>query len=213
MDVYISYKHIYKPLFILMQVYIYIWYMYIFIYSYIYIYILYICSDTGLYVVALLALCCMCACWLLELQRRAVAPPHASQMLLRCLFNDLCFSDASQTSPQWDMPLTCLSGVSSMRCVSNTLHLICLLLFLCLYCSVVGYFCTIWKSFIWASPCKASHNRSNGKARERERASEIDSIPFGQHHCLGYWYIKRSMQHHVLGCAWSVVGILHSPLD
>ena len=153
---------------------------------YVYIYI-YICSDIGLYVVALLALCCMCACWLLELQRRAVAPPHASQMLLRCLFNDLCFSDASQTSPQWDMPLTCLSGVSSMRCVSDTLHLICLLLFLCLYCSVVGYFCTIWKPFIWASPCKASQNRSNGKTRERgkERARLIPYLL-----ALDYWYIK-----------------------
>ena len=88
----------------------------------------------------------------------------------------ICAPQMPQTSPHLDMPLRCLSGVSSMRCVSNTLHLICLLLFLCLYCSVVGCFCTIWKPFVellLARPPRTVPMIKPEREREKERARLI----------------------------------------
>jgi hypothetical protein len=55
------------------------------------------------------------------------------------LSNEMCFSDASQMSPQWDMPLRCLSDVFSMRYASQ-MPLRCLLNEICLsYVSSMRY--------------------------------------------------------------------------
>ncbi len=50
-----------------------------------------------------------------HIQASHVGLSEAYEMPLRCLVNEICLLDASQISPQRDMPLICFLNASSMR--------------------------------------------------------------------------------------------------